>query len=263
MNTGWEADTLVQCGSQNVDVFHRNFLQQMVCELRFPTLMELGGERPPAAFVNALRKEYPTLELANEVTIGPGGGSSSGSHFHIFRSSSLTWTVSLKQSAIAIETTSYTKYAELRERVLRVVNAAEKIIDSNFFTRIGLRYINIVDRGHDPADGWINSDLVAPLKTGFFKGVKDYAGRIQLASADGGCLLQHGIKLKPSHDEDDAVQPQYLIDIDVYRNDVSLEDVGVAVDAAHIQAFNLFDWSLGPKSREYLCTEKTLRKRRG
>lgn len=129
MSSTWEADGLVTLRSENVDRYKRNFLRQAVCEFRFPTLMELGDPRPPASLVTALRKEYPHLELANEVTLGIGGGTPGSNNTHIFRSAKLTWTVSLKQSILTVETTAYTEYAQMKERVLRVVDAASKIIE--------------------------------------------------------------------------------------------------------------------------------------
>lgn len=255
MTSIWDADALVAVRSENVDRYKRNFLRQAVCELRFPTLMELGEPRPPTPFVTALRKEYPNLELANEVTLGLGGGTTGSNHSHIFRSAKLTWTVSLKQSALSIETIAYTDYAHMKERVLRVVEAASKVIDSDFFTRIGLRYINIIDSGTDPTDGWINPALTAPILSGHFLGIKDYAGKLQLATADGGCLLQHGLNLKAQH-SGEAVLPEYLLDVDTYRNEVSLSDTGQALDAMHAQAFDIFDWAIGPKAREYLSADK-------
>lgn len=251
MSTIWQADSLVPTRSENLDRYKLNFLKQAVCELRFPTLMELGDSRPPAIMVSALRKEYPHLELANQVTIGMGTPTGS-SNSHIFRSSKLNWTVSLSQSSLSIETTSYTGYLQMRERILRVVDAAAKIIDSDFFTRIGLRYINVIDVDEDPTNGWVNSDLVQPMLSGQFTRIQEYAGRLQLLAEDGGCLLQHGIRLKQPSRDGKNLPPEYLIDIDAFRNEVALSDTAAALDAMHSQAFDIFDWSLDSKARNYL-----------
>ncbi len=255
MSSTWEADGLVTLHSENLDRYKRNFLRQAVCEFRFPTLMELGDPRPPASLVTALRKEYPHLELANEVTLGIGGGTPGSNNTHIFRSAKLTWTVSLKQSILTVETTAYTEYAQMKERVLRVVDAASKIIDSDFFTRVGLRYINVIDSGTDPRDGWVNSALIAPIDSGNFLGIQEYAGKLQLGAPDGGCLLQHGIRIKQPH-LGEPVPPEYVLDIDTYRNEVSLSDIATVLDAMHAQTFELFDWAIGPKARDFLSADK-------
>jgi uncharacterized protein (TIGR04255 family) len=251
MSTIWNADGLVPTRSENIDRYKLNFLKQAVCELRFPTLMELGDSRPPAAMVAALRKEYPHLELANQVTIGVGA-SAGTSNAHIFRSSKLNWTISLNQSSLSIETTAYPGFPQMRERILRVVDAAAKIIDSDFFTRIGLRYIDVIDVDEDPTDGWVNPALVQPILSRQFTGIQEYAGRLQLLADDGGCLLQHGIRIKQPTRDGKATPPEYLLDIDSYRNDVGLSDTAEALDAMHSQAFDIFDWSLGEKAKNYL-----------
>ena len=134
--------------------------------------------------------------------------------------------------------------------------AAAKVIDSNFFTRIGLRYINVIDaQNTDLIDGWINPKLVQPLLSHKFAGIQDYAGRLQLISDDGGCLLQHGIRPKQSHRDGKTQFPEYLFDIDAFRNDVSVSDTESALDVMHIQAFDVFDWCLGTKAREYLSSK--------
>lgn len=252
MNPTWNADSLVAVHSKNVDRYKRNFLRQAVCELRFPTLMELGEPRPPASFVKALRKKYTSHELANEVTLGIGSGTAGTNHKHVFRSSKLTWAVSLKQNSVSIETNSYTEFANMRERVLEIVEAASKIIDSDFFTRVGLRYINVIDPGVDPLDGWVNPDLVNPLLSRNFTGVQDYVGRLQLAADDGGCLLQHGLRFPEQRRKEEIVSPGYLLDIDTFRNEVSLNDTDAALAAMHTQAFDIFDWAIGPKTCDYL-----------
>ncbi len=252
MTPNWDADSLVAIHSTNVDKYKRNFLRQAVCELRFPTLMELGESRPPAAFVKALRKEYPYIELTNEVTVGIGGAGSN--YAHIFRSTKRTWSVSLKQSALSVETNAYSDYDHMRERVLRVVEAASKVIDSDFFTRIGLRYINVIDSGADPVHGWVNPELVGPILSRSFAGIQEYAGKLQLVANDGGCLLQHGIVLKQKHATGE-IGPEYLLDIDSFRNEILLSDTGVALDAMHAQVFDVFDWAIGPKAREHLSAE--------
>ncbi|MGN6085408.1 TIGR04255 family protein [Trinickia sp.] len=253
MASTWEADTLVTAKSGNVDRYKRNFLRQAVCEMRFPTLMELGGSKPPVRFVNALRRDYPHLELGNELTIGVGTNPT-GAHMHIFRSSKLTWTVSLKQSAVSVETVAYSEYAELKERVLKVVDAASNVIDSDFYTRIGIRYINVVSAGQDDpvAKNWINPALTSPLLANAFTGVAEYAGKLQLMAKDGGCLLQHALQLRPSTRSGEPVAPDYVLDVDVFRNEVPVDDVAAALDSIHSQAFDVFDWALDAPAREYL-----------
>ncbi|MFJ5236999.1 TIGR04255 family protein [Pseudomonas sp. B21-051] len=257
MSASWKADELVRTRSDNEKRYTRNFLKQAVCELRFPTLMELGEQRAPASFVKALRKDYPLLELNNEFTLGIGAGNTS-SNIHILRSTKGNWSISLKENALSIETTSYSGFDNLRERVLQVLEAAEKVIDSDFFTRIGLRYINVLKSEDEEIISWINPALTAPITSELFAGINDFGGRMQLLTEDGGCLFQHGIQLNRSNGS--PPKPDYLIDIDTYRSEVSLKDTAAALDIMHRQAFDLFDWSITDKARNALSADNKTRK---
>lgn len=254
MTTKWLADDLFDVSSANISRYKRNYLRQAVCELRFPTLMSLGGRIPPTAFANALRRDYPYTEQGTEFTVGAAEQSGS-SYFHVFKSSKMAWSATLKSNALVLETTRYTEYADLRARVLKLVTAAREVIDSDFFTRVGLRYINVVATGDGPLEPWINNKLIGALCGESFKGVSEHAGKLLLAAEDGGCLLQHGLQHKPDQAQKKSI-PDYVIDIDAFRNEITIDDVGLALDAVHRQGFAMFDWALGDKAREFLAAEK-------
>lgn len=257
MNSSNAANTLFTFTSENTNKYKKNFLSRVVCELRFPTLMELGESKPPASFVKALRKEYPLLELSNEVTLGPGSGMPDTNNAHILKANKGNWIVSLKKNSFSIETSNYTTHAKMSARVADVLQAALPIIDTEIFTRIGLRYINDIDVNEDPSDGWIAPELVAPLQSGAFTGVRDFAGQLVCDSEEGGFLLQHKLKLKMATQDGESIAiPSYAIDIDVYRNEIPVTDTIKILDEMHHQAFNVFDWSAGPKLRESLKQSK-------
>lgn len=258
MTSEWQSAALVGFKSDNLDRYKRNFLRQAVCEFRFPTLLELGRPKPPESFAKALRKEYPFLDLVQEMQLGIGGDPAGSVNKHVFRSEKRKWTVSIKENALSVETSAYTDYNELRSRTLAALAAAYKVIDADFFTRVGLRYINVVqtDNDLDPIrQGWINDQLVAPLTSGLFSGVSEFSGRMALASEDGGCLLQHSLRFKPREtmEENPEVVPGFTIDIDAFRNGVRYQEAGDVLDSMHAQAFNVFDWTLGEPAREYLA----------
>lgn len=258
MTSEWQSAALVGFKSDNLDRYKRNFLRQAVCEFRFPTLLELGRPKPPDSFTKALRKEYPFLDLVQEVQLGIGGDPAGTVNKHVFRSEKRKWTVSIKENALSVETLAYTDYNELRSRALTALAAAYKVIDTDFFTRVGLRYINVVqtDNDLDPIrQGWINNQLVAPLTSGLFSGVSEFSGRMGLASEDGGCLLQHSLRFKPREaiEHNPEIVPGFTIDIDAFRNGVKYQEAGDVLDGMHVQAFNVFDWTLGEPAREYLA----------
>ena len=143
--------------SNNLNKYKRNFIRHAVCEIRFPILLELGEQHPPSSCVKALRKDYPFIDHANEFSIGLGVAPNAIPNYaHIFRSSKGTWTVTLKQSSLTIETHSYQGFDKMKEKILQALQAAIPVIDSELLTRVGLRYVNFIDQKEDPRPGWVN-----------------------------------------------------------------------------------------------------------
>lgn len=249
-------ESLFTSRSENLDQYKRSLTRTVVCEFRFPTLLEIGDAKPPVEFSKALRKTYPNLERGNELNIGLGtGAGASSTYVHSFRSLKGGWSVTLKPNSIALEGTSYKGFSDLLERIKELLPAAERVIDSTFFTRVGLRYINVLDKTNDPiGDGWVNSDLVAPVQSGSFFGIGEYSGRIACTTSerDKGFLLQHGLRLVEGDRNSVELVPEYVLDIDVYQQEVEVADSMSVIDTLHSTAFNIFDWSLGSNARKHL-----------
>lgn len=243
-----QVDELFSYRSPNVHAFKRSLVRQLVCEFRFPTLLELGGRVPPHAFVKALRKSYPTLELGNEVSFNVAGAGTT--HFHVLRSSK-RWAIALKPNSLALECQAYGGYADLRKRAEELLKPARELVDSDIWTRVGLRFINVASPSDgDPMnDGWVNHDLVGAFDNVDVSGLAEFGGRIGALKPPKGFLLQHQLQLQLV---EGRTKPEYLIDIDCYQEEVQLRDTLDCLDSLHDLAFNIFDWSLGDTAREYL-----------
>ncbi len=250
MNDAQELASLIRYASPNVNKFRKSLVGTLVCELRFPTLLEFGDSSPPAVLVKRLRKKYPQLEKVSEVTFSGEFSGGKPLHSHVLRSLRGSWAVSVKQSSLSVESASYSGYADLKARVQEVLDAAKDVIDSDFWTRIGLRYMNTLRNGAEESfEGWLNPELVAPILSEGLGLIDDFQGRIVCGEPSGraGFLLQHGIKRDAPRE-----MPKYNIDIDAYYNEVSLGDTISILDGLHGVAFNVFDWSLGDKARQFL-----------
>ncbi len=230
--------------------FARNFIKQAVCEFRFPTLFELEGQRPPASFANALRKFYPIYEVANAVNLSAGGVARSNAH--VFKEKRARWTVTLRAAAITLETSHYDAFSEFEERLTFILSAAEKVIDSEFFTRVGLRYINSVPCAIDDIGDWVNPNLVGLLQSGVYGDVDEYSHRVVGNTATGGYLFQHGLGI-----DSQTQNTEYVLDFDFFGEDVPLSETIGVVRSLHAEEFAMFSWALGPRSKEYLGPSTT------
>lgn len=225
--------------------FSRNFIRLAVCELRFPTLFELESERPPLRFAKALRKEYPSYDLQKDVNLHAAGLAQATAH--VFRSKNRRWTVSLRAAALSLETSHYDAFQEFESRLAIVLEAGKVAIDSEFFTRVGLRYINALPFDASDIQHWVNPSLVQPLGDGTFGDVDEYWQAVRGSTEVGGYNFRHGIPTSPQ-----AGRSEYVLDFDFFREDVPVAETLATVQKLHELEFSMFAWSLGPKAKEHL-----------
>lgn len=225
--------------------FARNFISQAVCELRFPVLFELDKDKPPTSFVNQLRKSFPVHEPRQEVKINMDGRHTH-SIAHYFRGRN-GWLITLRPSSLVIETSNYESFERFSEQLELLIHAAKPIIDSDFFTRVGLRYTNLLPFGDDSIDEWVNADVVRPLASGLFGRPLEYSGRIGGSTPDGGFLFQHGLGESPQDKS-----KVYVLDFDLFREDVLVQEAMPLLQKLHEYEFSMFSWAIGPKARNFL-----------
>lgn len=225
--------------------FSKNFIRLAVCELRFPTLFELESDRPPLGFSKALRKEYPSHDLLKDVNVNAGGLAQATAH--AFRSKNRRWTVTLRAAALSLETSQYDAFEEFEARLAFILDAAKTTIDSDFFTRVGLRYINALPFNVSEIKDWVNASLVTPLGDGTFGDVDEHWQGVRGTTEVGGYNFRHGIAINPQ-----AGGKEYVLDFDFYREDVTVAETVATVRKLHELEFSMFVWSLGPKAKEHL-----------
>lgn len=226
--------------------FGRNFITQAVCEFRFPTLLELEGDQPPSDLAYALRKEFPTYQRLTNVKMG--SGSVGQSNVHAFHSRKNRWSVNIRAASLALETSHYDSFEDFRGRIAFVLKAAEKTIDSDFFTRIGLRYINGVPCDRGEVGEWINPRLVDPLASGVFGDPEEYSQRVVGTTAmGGGFMFSHGLGTNSK-----TGKFEYLLDFDFFVEDVAVSDAMSVLQQLHDSEHALFRWTLGRKAEAHL-----------
>lgn len=228
--------------------FPTTFIRTAVCELRFPVLFELEGPKPPLSFAQAVRKEYPIAERAQGIEL-TDPKLEQKTH-HSFRSKGGHWSIVLKSSSASLETHRYGGFEDFEERIRELIKALSTFIDSDFFTRIGIRYTNFLPYDRATVAEWINPALVAPLASGELGEAQAYSGQIRgaidLGTTPGGYLLQHGIQ------RDEGKPATYAVDMDFYAEVVDVSDSLAVINKLHTRQYDLFRWAVGPKAIEAL-----------
>jgi uncharacterized protein (TIGR04255 family) len=262
--------------------YGRNFIKTAVCELRFPTLLELETHAP-VAFQKRIRKYYPFYEP--QIIDTSDGDQVAREHRYLFRSKDQKWTVAVKSFAVAIETSKYIDFEDFFERFRLIFSNARSVIDADFFTRIGLRYINSIPLDDGNLEGWIRPELVAPLTTGVLGEVTRFGSVIQGEMEGGRYVMRHGMRStggdKPSSSEESTTRAEtdvlakkakqegskaptsvarnYELDFDYYAENVEIESVESCIKRFNETNFLLFHWCLGEKAKKLLGEGKAKR----
>lgn len=228
--------------------YSMNYIKTAVCELRFPVLLELE-EKPPYKFQSALRKTFPYYSKHQGVAVGQQGVSSAGIK-HLFESRKRDWSVGLKPDTLAIETKSYTEFESFCEQLEALIGMVGEFLDTDFYTRVGLRYINSVDIEDGELGGWINPLLISPLLDSSLGLISGYQCELRGELKNGFYMMRHGYD--PSKLTDEGRLQSYLLDFDYFAEAVPVSELISTVKEFHDQNFSLFRWCLGEKAKDKL-----------
>ncbi|MEW8050340.1 MAG: TIGR04255 family protein [Candidatus Thiodiazotropha endolucinida] len=230
--------------------YNTNFIQTAVCELKFPVLLELE-EKLPTKFQTALRKDFPIFNKSQTVSIH-AGGSTDLPLSYAFKSRDTNWVVALKPDSLVIETSKYTEFADFLRNIDKILNLIGGMLDTEFFTRVGLRYINVIDLEDGQVDGWVNEKLIAPILGGELGTLTKYVSEIHGAFSSGQYSFRHGL----DSDKIDTNKIKYILDFDYSAEGIDYDDTLGLLTKFNEQNFSFFKWALGQKAIDKLGTGK-------
>lgn len=250
------------------EIYERNPLKEVICQFRFPTILQITAEIP-TAFQNEIRKEYPIYtEQPPEISAPPEIASLIKSlpipkgiqqPVHKFSNEDETRFISLNQGFLGFSDRDYRRWESFKDSVQAAEEAFRLVYEPAFYTRIGLRYRDVIDReelelSKNPWRDLLNSSLIGTLGADGFS--EEEIGEVQsqillrLQEVPGGVVrIQHGLNKLP-----DTQESVYLIDSDFYLDrqrsnpDHAFETLG---------KFNrlggrLFRWAITPELRRAL-----------
>jgi len=139
-------------------IYKKNPLEKVICQLRFPPILKIDKEIPfLSEFQEQIREEFPNYEKLEEpnIPLSSVARGSLPSDINMFFSSNINyaffseddlWSVNLTRTYLALTTKKYEKWEEFRKKLQGPLNALKDIYKPSFFSRIGLRYIDVIKR---------------------------------------------------------------------------------------------------------------------
>jgi uncharacterized protein (TIGR04255 family) len=190
-------------------LYEINPLDEVICQLRFPPILLIDTELP-SAFQEQIRGSYPYYEQKPPLQMPAGlpahlvqmivadlplGGQKS----HDFYSKDRLWSVNLTRGFLALSCRAYQRWENFRERLTAVCEALTKHYNPTLFTRIGLRYRDVIRRSRlqlaeipwsELLQPWVSGVLGDPktaghvknAASGFFLDLPEEAGHVQVSS---------------------------------------------------------------------------------
>lgn len=134
-------------------IYRRHQLGEVVCQLRFPEILSIGANLP-AQFQELIRYEFPQYAAKKEalppkITGTPGNFSLENMpqtvNYH-FISADGVWKVNLTSRFISLSCSRYTCWEDFAKKLDKPLAAFIKTYRPAYFERVGLRYLNFIDR---------------------------------------------------------------------------------------------------------------------
>ena len=249
-------------------IYNKPILRQVVCQFRFPTILSIN-ESSPVNFQKKIRKEFPGLDetieknfqfkLSPQENSIPTPISSDQSLFnkknYRFFNREDNFSINITDRFIAFSRNSYQSWENFLNNINHPLQAFISEYEPSYYDRIGLRFINIVNRkqlGIEEVN--INElfkqelsstlNLVSENEDGLQGYVTDIRYCIDAKQPD---ILIHTI-LKLVSDPIDGEKNCLLFDYDIYStNQIKIDAGNEKLEEIHHYSWNFFKWAISEK----------------
>jgi len=148
-------------------IYKHNPLVEVVCQLRFPPILKISHQEP-VEFQDRIRVKYPLFEttkvqLPSEISqmVQQLGLPLQSDIAYSFKSEDQRWSLSITKDFIALATSSYERYEQFKQRLEEAIEIFESIYKPSFYTRLGLRYQDLIIRSKLGIEDKDWSELIA------------------------------------------------------------------------------------------------------
>jgi uncharacterized protein (TIGR04255 family) len=247
-------------------IYKKNPLVNVICQLRFPPILRIDTE-VPSGFQDAIRQEYPiyneqvtyqqqlTMNLAptfpqnimNQIT------ETNVNKNHVFSSEDNTWSINLTRTFISITSSRYQRWEEFEEKFRKPFDALIKEYTPPFFSRTGLRYVDVFCRSkYDLANtSWkelIEDSVLGLLATDFLnEKINNLNNICEIALDDSESIVKIATSLVKNINNKEG-ENCLMVDSDFYTSKrLKKEEVFQKLDFLNSESTNLISWVVQEK----------------
>jgi uncharacterized protein (TIGR04255 family) len=234
-------------------LYGRNPLNEVICQVRFPSILKIESD-PPSDFQEKIRDRFPLLERASTALSGKvpaeilraiGAPAPTGTYSFIAEDRNSQ--ANLTSESLAIATSSYTRWEDFQADVTLALRSLEQTYRPSFYSRVGLRYQNVISRSDLGLDvGWadllrpeIAAELTIPVWAERVETMRK-AIRCRINEIGDHFIIQHGLA-----EVEDSDELHYMLDFDYYVEEkTEIGNVGAVIDRLHGHSGKAFRWAI-------------------
>lgn len=246
-------------------------LVEVICQVRFPVDLRIDTT-PPADFQQRIRKHFPILTQQNRAVLqSMPEGFAKALEAVLPAVSSAAWQFATEDGSHALElvkdnltfvSRAYRRWEDFRELFGVALSAFRSIYDPPFFTRVGLRYRDLIQRSKIGLSEAKWSELLSPGILGEMSqvGIEERvleASRtllLTLPALESKIRLQHGVT-----EIEASTETAYLIDCDFFTEKTDSKDADQALEYFHGNAARFFRWCITERLHQAMEPEPVSR----
>lgn len=185
-------------------IYRRNQLVEVICQLRFPTILAIGA-REPVDFQEAIRGIFPNYQLRHDrippkVTAEPGQPAKVEPQKpivnHQFATVDGRYRINLSQGFISLTCNGYTSWEDFARMMDKPLASFIEIYKPAHFERVGLRYLNAVSRKQLGLEQLSWKELIEPCYLGMLAAEDVNEGAFSRCTQDVEMALPGNCRLK-------------------------------------------------------------------
>ena len=219
--------------------YEKSPLIEVIFQLRFPTILSINSNQP-VAFQERIRERYPFFEQQVEeqgdilynpqikaTTLRKTGENKN----YAFITEDNQTKINLTPSFIAISTMAYTQWEEFRKHIEYVIPVFEEEYKPSFYTRVGLRYTDVITRsvlglGDKPWTELMKPHVLGMITSDHEVGVKSYLSETEYETKVEGALSKAHFEFVHVNEQPEL---SLLIDCDYFALGITKTDTMNAV----------------------------------
>lgn len=237
-------------------IYEKNQLVEVICQLRFPTILAIGAKEP-VDFQEAIRREFPRYQLRQDILPPkmmqiPGQPPKLEQQKpvtnHQFMTADGKYRINLTQNFISLTCGEYVCWEDFARMMDKPLANFIKIYAPAYFERVGLRYLNAISRQALDLEDTPWRDLLEPAYLGLLAREELPESAFTRCSQDtemaigGGCRMK--LHVGPGMVKRGTVQDKeakMIFDLDVSMSgNIPVNMAAGSMETAHIQAGTIF-----------------------